>query len=236
MRVPILAYHRFAAGVADGMTVRTATFELHLRCLQRESCNVIALADLVAWRLGRRQELPERAVVLTADDGHRSQHELMAPMLRAYGWPITLFIYPSAISNAAYAMTWEQLAQLLADPGYGLGSHTYWHPNLVKERRTLDANAHRRAAAFQLGHSKEVLEQRFGRRVPWLAWPFGATDDGLMAQAAESGYDAAFALGARPVTRAEPLFALPRTLVTDALDEHRLARLLGASFATAPTN
>ena len=72
--------------------------------------------------------------------------------------------------------------------------------------------------------------------MPWLAWPFGLTDDGLMAQATESGYDAAFALGARPVTRAAPPYALPRTLVADALDERRLARLLDASFASPTTN
>ena len=224
-QVPVLVYHRFATAVLDSMTVRTTTFEAQLRFLEREGCRVVDLADLVAWRLGRRAGLPERAVVLTADDGHRSQYELMAPLLRGRGWPITLFIYPSAISNATYAMTWAQLGGLFADPLYGLGSHTWWHPNLVKERRTLDPAAFRRAADFQLRHSKEVLERRFARAVPCLAWPFGVTDDGLMTQAAEVGYDAAFTLGAQPVTPLQPRYALPRYLVTETFDERRLARL-----------
>ena len=52
---------------------------------------------------------PKGAVVITMDDGHRSVLREALPLVREFKVPVTLFIYPSAISNASYAMTWEDL-------------------------------------------------------------------------------------------------------------------------------
>ena len=233
-QVPVLVYHRFAPTVEDGMTVRLATFERHLRVLQEARCRVVPLADVVAWRQGLQDTLPPRAVALTADDGHRSQAERMAPMLSGTGWPVTLFVYPSAVSNASYAMSWVQLAALQASGTYRIESHTYWHPNLVRERQRLFADAFDAFATDQLVRSRQRLQDKLGVRPSLLAWPFGMTDAGLMALAERVGYEASFTLGNRHLGRLDPLHALPRHLVTDALDGPRLARLLEDAFAHDP--
>ena len=74
-----------------------------------------------------------------------------------------MFIYPSAISNARYAMTWDQLRQASQQAGVSIQSHTYWHPNLVRDRRTMDAAAFEQAARMQLHRPREVLRQNWGR-------------------------------------------------------------------------
>ena len=229
-KVPILVFHRFAAAAIDSMTVRVARFLAQLKVLENLACNVIPLSDWVAWRRGERDSLPPRAVVLTADDGHRSQFEVMAPLLHACGWPVTLFVYPSAISNASYAMTWPQLRELLAEPGFAVQSHTYWHPNLLKERDRMSPDAFRRFAADQLQRSRDTLQQRLSRTVSLLAWPFGLSDEGLWAQAADRGYQAAFSLGNRSASRRDPIFAVPRHLIVDSVDERQLTDLLEAAF------
>lgn len=96
--VPVLAYHRFTAMPADSMTLSVANFESQLPVLRELGCTAIALADLVVYGRGQRDSLPPRAAAITTDDGHRSQFELMARILKPFGWPVTLFIYPSAIS------------------------------------------------------------------------------------------------------------------------------------------
>src|SRR6266511_3959307 len=56
--------------------------------------------------------------------------------------PVTLFIYPSAISNADYAMTWAQLAEMKASGLVDIQSHTFWHPNFNVERKRLTPAAY----------------------------------------------------------------------------------------------
>lgn len=233
-RVPILTFHRFANTAQDSMTVRIANFETQLRLLESLSSQVIPLSTWVAWRLARARgediPLPDRAVVLTADDGHRSQFEFMVPRLRERGWPVTLFIYPSAISNASYAMTWAQLRELAADTGVSVQSHGYWHPNLLRERERMAPAAFQRFAADQLIRSRGTLEQQVSRPVTLLAWPFGLSDDGLARQAAQAGYLAAFSLGNRSATAADPLYTVPRHLMVDGVDTRQLAARLTAAF------
>ncbi len=229
--VPVLAYHRFAPTAVDSMTVRTSNFEAHLAALERLQCTVIALSDWVAWRTGERATLPPRAVVLTVDDGHQSQFETMAPLLRARGWPVTLFIYPSAISNASYAMTWSQLRELQATPGFSIQSHTYWHPNFLQQRKHLSPDAYRNFAKDQLYRSRNTLAQRLGQAVSLLAWPFGWSDQELWTLAGEAGYRAAFALGNRAAVVDDPVYAVPRHLMVDGVTAQQLAARLRAAFA-----
>jgi peptidoglycan/xylan/chitin deacetylase (PgdA/CDA1 family) len=197
---------------------------------------VISLSDWVGWRLAPNRSssasLPPRAVVLTADDGHRSQFEVMAPLLRARGWPVTFFVYPSAISNASYAMTWPQLRELAAEPGFSVQSHTYWHPNLVRDRSRLAPDDFRRYAANQFMRSRDTIEQRLGHPVTLLAWPFGLSDDALAAQAAEAGYQAAFSLGNRSAAADDLPYAVPRHLIVDSVDARQLQARLEAAFGS----
>ena len=111
-RVPILLYHRFGPTVADGMTVTTTVFESHMKYLHDNGYTVIPLRRLVDHYLGKAPAPKPKSVVIVADDGHKSVYSYMLPVIRRYGYPVTIFAYPSAISNATYAMTWDQLREL----------------------------------------------------------------------------------------------------------------------------
>ena len=226
--VPVLAYHRFGEQAVDSMTVRFSTFDAHLAVLQDLGCQIVPMQALIDW-LTRGQELPDRAVVLTADDGHRSQFEHMAPRLRPLAWKVTLFVYPSAISNASYAMTWDQVRSLQAD-GFRVESHTLWHPNFAQERRRQAPASYELFARNQLRRSRERLQSELGKPVRLLAWPFGVSDPLVQQIARDTGYEAAFSLGNRHTLRSDDRFALPRYLVNEAMGAVQLRHLLMASF------
>jgi hypothetical protein len=97
----ILVYHRFGPVVADSMTVTTAVFASQLKYLHDNGYSIVPLHDLVNFAAGHG-ELPPRAVAITADDGHRTVFSDMKPLVERYRIPVTLFIYPSAISNARH--------------------------------------------------------------------------------------------------------------------------------------
>src|SRR5512135_1266930 len=111
---PILVYHRFGPTVADRMTVRTSVFEAQLQHLEQHGYTVIPLRRLVAHLRGDEPSLPPRSVVITVDDEHRSVYTEALPLLRRHRVPVTLFVYPSAVSHADYALTWEQLREIVS--------------------------------------------------------------------------------------------------------------------------
>lgn len=225
-QVAILVYHRFSATADDSMTVRVTTFQAHLAFFREHGWRFVPLKDVVSWIENTSVTLPTKSVVLTVDDGHRSVYEVLRPIVMRERLPVTLFIYPSAISNASYALTWDELRELQQTGLFDVQSHTDWHPNFNIERRHRAAEDFRRFAQFQLVHSKARLEAELGSHVDMLAWPFGIRDDHLMRLAAQSGYVAGLTLDARLVDRHACSLALPRFLVIDAYSPADLARLL----------
>ncbi|WP_336602419.1 polysaccharide deacetylase family protein [Paraburkholderia bengalensis] len=225
--VAILVYHRFSDTADDSMTVRVATFEAQIRFLKEHGYEIVPLRAIVTWLRNPAATLPRKAVALTVDDGHASVYQRLLPIAQREQLPITLFVYPSAISNASYALTWEQLRTLRGTGLFDVQSHTWWHPNLHVERRRLAPAEFERFASMQLQHSRELIESRLGEHVDMLAWPFGVYDDDLMRIASRLGYMAAFTLNAQRVSRSSPLMALPRFLMVDDVTPRILGRLLG---------
>jgi len=225
--VPILVYHRFGPRVVDSMTVRTAAFEAQLRQMEARDYRVIPLRQLVDHLVDQGPPPPPGSVVLTVDDGHRSVYTELLPVVLRHRLPVTLFIYPSAISNASYALTWEQLAELRASGLFDIQSHSYWHPHFLREKRALDPATYAAFADKQLNMSKQVLESRLHSRVDMLAWPFGLHDADLRERAVRAGYVAAFSLEARAVHDGDDPLALPRFMITDAVGREAFAAILG---------
>jgi len=199
LRVPILIYHRFDPTAAGPTTITPRDFESHLSYLAENGYRVIRLRELVDVLLGHAPAPAPRSVVITVDDGHRSVYTEMFPVVKKARIPVTLFIYPSAISHAGYALSWAQLRELNASGLFDVQSHTYWHPNFKIQRRRLDPQKYEEFVAFQLTQSKLTLERMLGCRVDLLAWPFGIYDDELTQMANHAGYVAAFTIERRAV-------------------------------------
>ena len=225
-RVSILVYHRFGPTVRDSMTVRTSTFLSQLQYLREHHHSIVPLLTVIAYLRGDAPPPPARSVVITADDGHESVYTDMLPLARQYQLPVTLFIYPSAISNASYAMTWDQLRTLRDTGLFDIQSHTYWHPNFAVERRRLAPAAYQSFATMQLCKSKSVLHDRLGVDADVVAWPFGIYDEQLFGLAGDCGYAAGVTLDRRRVAARDEIMAIPRFLVTDtAVGTHFAAML-----------
>ena len=229
VHVPILIYHRFGPAAIDSMTVTTPLFESQLKYFKDNGYEVIRLRELVDYYLGKRQAPSPHSVVITADDGHISVYRDMLPLVRKYHIPVTLFIYPSAISNASYAMTWGQLRELKETGLFDFQSHTFWHPNFKKEKKRLTPAEYENFVAMQLRKSKEKLEKELNSRVDMLGWPFGVYDDDLIHKAKEAGYVATFTTERHSAGAQDNVMALPRYLMTNGDGGRTLATILANS-------
>jgi peptidoglycan/xylan/chitin deacetylase (PgdA/CDA1 family) len=214
--IPILAYHRFGPVVADSMTVTTEVFASQLQWIQDHGYQVIPLRELILRYFKAGSPPPPHSLAITVDDGHISVYTDLFPLAKKYRIPVTLFLYPSAISNASYAMKWNQLREMKESGLVDFQSHTYWHPNFKKEKARLSPEEYERFVNIQLRKSKGKLESELGKQVDLLAWPFGIYDPWLMAKAEAVPYAAAFTIERRPASATDPRMALPRYLMTDA--------------------
>lgn len=212
-KVPVLCYHRFGVEVADSMTIKNSAFSEQIEWLKTNGYTVIPLDTAMGYILGKVKTIPAKSVVITVDDGHKSVYTDMAPIVKKYKIPVTLFIYPSAISNAKYAMSWEQLRELETTKLFRVESHTYWHPNFKKEKKMLSAEEYAKSVDKQLNGSKKKLEEKMGHEIKYLAWVFGIYDDALLVDAKKAGYGAAFTIDRKHASSGDNPMALGRYMV-----------------------
>ncbi len=208
------------------MTVTTPVFESHLKYLKENGYTVIPLRTLVDWYLKKAPAPPPKSVVIVEDDGHKTVYSDMLPLARKYQVPVTIFVYPSAISNASYALTWEQLRELKKSGLFDIQSHSYWHPDFKRESKRLKPAEYAKLVDWQLRRSREKLEKELGGPVDLLAWPFGIYDEYLLGRATAAGYIGALTIERHPAGPGDSVMKLPRYLLVNGDQGKAFTRIL----------
>lgn len=179
--VPILSYHRFAAGNGNSggkMVISAANFAAQLDWLARNDYRVIRLSQLSAFLQGK-QALPKRAVVITIDDGYESVHRVALTLLRKYGFPATLFAYTDFI-GAADALSWAQLQDLVASGLIDVQAHSKSHRNLIERAATDSDERYRQMLDVEARTPRELLERKLPVQVRYYAYPYGDANQAVL--------------------------------------------------------
>ena len=81
-----------------------------------------------------RKPIPDKLVVLTFDDGCKSQATFVAPILKQYNFGATFYITEGLgfLNNKEAYMTWEEVRGL-HDAGFEIGNHTRHHRNVTQQ-------------------------------------------------------------------------------------------------------
>jgi peptidoglycan/xylan/chitin deacetylase (PgdA/CDA1 family) len=230
VQVPILAYRSFGPVASDSLTVSTRVLDSQLRHLREHGYTVIPLGQFVDYRRGKAPAPPPRAVVITVDEGDRTVYTDMLPLVRRYGVPVTLFVYSSTVSRAGYALSWEQLTELVGSGLFDVQAHAYWYegPRGTHEPGTAPVQF----LVNQLIWSRRMIQSRLSTPVNVLAWPWDVHDCELRAQAEAVGYVAGVTLEPRHATASDDPMALPRYPVRDGDTGPRFERLLSGAVST----
>lgn len=194
MKLPILMFHKVAempAGVRyPGNYVSPALFAGVLRALRDWGYESIRVEDWLAWRDGT-QALPPKPVVITFDDGYRSNRDVAWPILDEHGFRATIFLVSGCLGRTnAWDSEEVQEPLLSADDvrelrreGMSFGSHTKTHVALTALGRD--------AALAEMRDSRLELSEVVGAPVQVLCYPYGKQSAEVRAWAREAGYRAA---------------------------------------------
>jgi peptidoglycan/xylan/chitin deacetylase (PgdA/CDA1 family) len=154
--------------------VVASQFEAQMDYLAREGYSTVLLQEFLSG------QAPERSVVLTFDDGHKTNHSVVVPILRRYGFRAEFFANVSFVGQSNF-MTWEQLRSL-ADVGMSVQSHGIKHNPMTRYSR--DELIH------ELCGSREAIETHVGSKVKYFAAPGGFVDKRVCDEALAAGYEA----------------------------------------------
>lgn len=191
-------------------------FAWQMRALQRAGYTAVTFAQLADALSGTRP-LPPRPVVLTFDDGYLNLKAHVHPLLRALGFPYTVFLVAGKVGAAndwvaaegfepTPLLGWRDVLEMQTDGGVSFQAHTFSHPRLTR----LPAEDVRR----ELEDSKAVLEQTLQAPTDVLCYPYGDVDDRVAQQAREAGYAMAVTTRTGRVRRGGDVLRLPRLSVS----------------------
>ena len=133
--LPILMYHHVLKDPNrwGKYTVSPDTLEGDLKYLKEKGYTAVSVSDLLAYTEGKA-ELPDKAVMITFDDGQQSFEAYALPLLEKYDMCAVLGIVGTYADiyteneddNINYChFSWPELAELVKSPHVELGVHTY---------------------------------------------------------------------------------------------------------------
>lgn len=228
IRVPILMYHSVTDtpnAETRPHSVRPGDLDEQLAYLAENDFTPLTLGDLVA-RLNKisGKELPRKPIVLTFDDGYADFHATALPLLERFGFPATVFLTSGWVADAGRnaagrpldrMLCWSQVREA-ADTGVEIAGHSHSHPQLDQlpdDRLRLE-----------LRRNKELLEERVGRPVSTMAYPYGYSSARVRRAVRAAGYRAACAVNNAIAADRHDILALPRLTVGRATTPARFAR------------
>jgi peptidoglycan/xylan/chitin deacetylase (PgdA/CDA1 family) len=225
-RVLVLCYHGVSETWEASEAVSPDALERQLTHLVRRGWRAKTFRDVAADRT------PEPTVVITFDDALLSVKRLALPIVRELGLTATVFAptaYVSSGDRCAWKgvdhwlstphadeltpMSWDDLGEL-AESSWEIASHTCTHPRLTE----LDDAS----LASELEGPLEASVAALGRRFETIAYPYGTSDERVVAFSRRAGYTAGAALDSTLSQRG--LYQWPRMGIyrRDALWRFRL--------------
>ncbi len=187
VRIPILMYH-YVENVQDrndtiriGLNIIPGIFEDQLITMINEGYTFLTMRDVTAILSGTKT-IPEKAVVLTFDDGYRDFYEVVFPILKKHNIKAVSYVSPGLLNGPNY-MDKDQVVEIAKSGLVEIGAHTVNHRALGND--TLQD------VYYEVYESKAQLEQLIGNPVTNFAYPYGSFDDQAVSLVKSAGFDTA---------------------------------------------
>lgn len=194
----------------------------HFDWLKAHGYTPVSWQQIQDARAGR-SSLPNKAVLLTFDDGYQSFHQIVYPLLQRYRYPAVLALVTSwmeATDKVDYGgqmlprnrfLSWEQVREMQKSGLVEIASHSH---NLHRSQQGNPLGSefaaalsgqyrngsyetvaeYRQRIEADLRQSAAHIERRVGKRPSILVWPYGQFNQTAIELARKVGFDSDFSL------------------------------------------
>ena len=172
-KIPILMFHYIkdiSSNTDDQLWYKLSyapqKLEALFEYLDKNNIKTLTFWDMKAILEGKMM-LPERAVILTFDDGHHEHYTTVLPLLKKYNLKAVFFIISGKADTDPLFVTWDEIRKI-AEQGSEIWSHSVNHYAIS----TLSLSGVR----HEVIDSKKQLEARLGLPIISFCYPMGRYD------------------------------------------------------------
>lgn len=186
--VPVVLYHHVQPlqeaqllGHAQ-LTVDSEIFEKQMQYLVDHEYNAISADDLVTALLNH-EELPQKSIVITIDDGYIDNYSYAFMMAKKYHL-IMNFMVPSELIGKTDYMTWDHLKEMKDNPYARIYNHTASHAALgLLDKEKIDS---------ELERSNKQFNDELGLAMTIFTYPYGSNSPLAVEELKSHGFVGAF--------------------------------------------
>ena len=201
--IPVFAYHRFGDSRYPATNTSLSAFESQLKYLADNHYTVLTLGEAVAkWKAGKA--LPDKAAILTIDDGYLSFYENGWPLLKKYGFSATIFVQTGTIGGNDF-INWPQIKEM-QKAGIEIGNHSHEHTQF------LNLDEKERIAVFlkDLAEASDHFQEHLGSIPALYCYPYGEWTPEMEHVLRDAGFEAATVQKSGVFSQGSDAMAIPR--------------------------
>ena len=174
----VLMYHSVAPDGTEcnAWTITESTFRDHMQYIADRGYTVVAPSDLVSG-----EPLPEKAVMITFDDGYADNFTAALPILADFGYKGVVALITSCMetSDGNFWMDWEMCREAAQSGVLELGVHTHAthkYPGIQRQEEETREEYRERLSA-DLDTAIALIREKAGVTPIYFAYPQGIKDE-----------------------------------------------------------
>jgi biofilm PGA synthesis lipoprotein PgaB len=262
-RFLVLNYHDIVGAEGakppfNSMDVSIDHLEEHLAWLKNKGYKIVSVQNILDAAAGK-DALPDKAALLTFDDGYQSFYTRVFPLLKKYRYPATVALVGTWMDGNVTAdepgkplLSWEQVREMAQSGLVEIASHSYdLHKGVVANPQDNTQAAavtrlyddpmlvyetdeqYRERINAALLKSAEFIFQHAGIRPRAMVWPYGEYNQITVQASREAGMPMTMGLVDGLNTIAD-ISALRRLIMVDNPDVSQFAELVTGLRADRP--
>ena len=228
--IPVLLYHHVMNEKdmtqehrSNSNIVSTEQFEAQMKYLHDNKYYTASVEELEQF-LDGRAILPKRTVVITFDDGYRSNTRYCYPILKKYGFKASIFLITGLIGakqNVIEHATWTDLHRS-ADV-FSFYNHSHDLHKLDSNGKSLMVTSAQSVIRRDILTSKGVVDSSY------FAFPYGQSSATVVALLRRTGYRMAFTTETGYVGKQANVFGLPRFTITPLVTTEEFGKIISGA-------
>lgn len=204
----ILDYHSFLGNGTSSLDFSPSEMAAQMDHFLALGYRFVSLEDALGGQIEGDNNL-----VVTIDDGHRTDLTVYNDVLKPRKIPVTLFIPGYSVGHDKHMLTISQVQELFLE-GCTIGAHGFYHNYMTS--KAFKANP--TSVLTEAARPRVAIATMVGELPDFFAYPFGDAGPEGKAAVQKAGYSWAFAASSRiiPVRPDDPTldhFYVPRTIV-----------------------